>query len=106
MRSSSGSLPDSICSTIFSSRSIAPSKLSSASRAFGLLLMGKTEELSTGWAREKADLSEADNLVCQSCGGQIVRVTNLFALAQSPTNVTALVIQCVPSNGPGRLKPV
>src|SRR2546428_8549164 len=64
MRSSSGSLPDSICSTIFSSRPIAPSKLSSASRAFGLLLMGKTEELSTGWAGEKADLIEADNLVC------------------------------------------
>ncbi len=26
--------------------------------------MGKTEELSTGWAGEKADLIEADNLVC------------------------------------------
>src|SRR4029453_10014172 len=56
MRSSSGSLPDSICSTIFSSRSIAPSKLSSASRGFGLLLMGKTEELSTARRGEKGDL--------------------------------------------------
>ena len=43
IRSSSGSLPDSICSTIFSSRSIAPSKLSSVSRCFGLLLTGQTE---------------------------------------------------------------
>src|SRR4029077_885221 len=54
-RSSSGSLPDSICSTIFSSRSIAPSTFSSASRGFGLLLMGKTEELSTAWAGKNGD---------------------------------------------------
>src|SRR4029077_19930507 len=55
-RSSRGNLPDSICSTIFSSRSIAPSKFSSASRGFDLLLMEKTEELSTASLREKARL--------------------------------------------------